>query len=236
MQVHGATEPRLLWPPGYFAILRCRLHEYNSFGHLHSLPHFKDHWRSQVFCSLLEAQSSSASTRAAQCICGIPSGSTTRRHGWRSQVSQPISYEGQSSWQATAWHLLGGTFFRDQRRKFFWLIDISNDDAMLLHLITSDDIYRKQEDTFISWSDPEAGLRLSLSFQDAEGCSRIWDMICKVQRHIRAGILDDTDAPRVMDPLEPPKWFLLQASWGIILYEVKQSSSGHLKELKSITA
>lgn len=81
------------------------------------------------------------------------------------------------------------------------VVDEEDNGTLLLHNITSDDIYRKQEgelacyafliaisffflthrfcsfylvETIISWRDPEKALELALSFQEAEGCSYIW--------------------------------------------------------------
>ena len=78
-------------------------------------------------------------------------------------------------------------------------MDEEDNDTLLLHNITPDDIYRKQEgklacypflmaisfpnttvlpiylaETIISWRDPEKALELALSFQEPEGCSFIW--------------------------------------------------------------
>ncbi|XP_024313511.1 suppressor of Mek1 isoform X1 [Brachypodium distachyon] len=96
------------------------------------------------------------------------------------------------------------------------VLDAEDDETMLLHVITRDDIYRKQEETFISWCDPDAGMQLSLSFQDTAACSQVWyvtyhqeercrcftvfkstlDMVCKVQRKQRLGPCDSgNDAP-----------------------------------------
>lgn len=76
------------------------------------------------------------------------------------------------------------------------VLDAEDDETMLLHVITPDDIYRKQEETFISWCDPDAGMQLSLSFQDTAACSQVWDMVCKVQRKQRLGPCDSgNDAP-----------------------------------------
>ncbi|OIW13738.1 hypothetical protein TanjilG_17917 [Lupinus angustifolius] len=49
-----------------------------------------------------------------------------------------------------------------------------NNETLLLHHITSDDIYRKQQDTVISWRDPEYATELALRFQDPSECSYIW--------------------------------------------------------------
>ncbi|KAE9599226.1 putative IQ motif, EF-hand binding, TIR domain, PH domain-containing protein [Lupinus albus] len=59
-----------------------------------------------------------------------------------------------------------------------------NNETLLLHHITSDDIYTKQEDTVISWRDPEYATELALRFQDPSECSYIWEHICSVQRNI----------------------------------------------------
>ncbi|XP_022955487.1 serine/threonine-protein phosphatase 4 regulatory subunit 3-like isoform X2 [Cucurbita moschata] len=65
-----------------------------------------------------------------------------------------------------------------------FVIDEEDNETLLLHRISSDDIYRKQEDTIISWRDPEYSTELALSFQEATGCSFIWDSICSVQRNL----------------------------------------------------
>jgi protein phosphatase 4 regulatory subunit 3 len=80
------------------------------------------------------------------------------------------------------------------------VLDEDDNDTLLMHNITSDDIYRKQEgeltqyhfmfalfffflqisntfsllETIISWRDREAATDLALSFQEAAGCSYIW--------------------------------------------------------------
>ena len=38
--------------------------------------------------------------------------------------------------------------------------------------------------TIIAWLDPEMAIELGLSFQEAMGCSFIWNQICNVQRSI----------------------------------------------------
>ncbi|CAL0300954.1 unnamed protein product [Lupinus luteus] len=66
-----------------------------------------------------------------------------------------------------------------------FVYDEEDNETILLHRITSDDIYRKQEDTIISWRDPEYATELALSFQEPSGCSYIWDHICNVQRNMQ---------------------------------------------------
>ncbi|XP_061975617.1 uncharacterized protein LOC133697211 isoform X1 [Populus nigra] len=71
-----------------------------------------------------------------------------------------------------------------------YVIDEEDNETLLLHRITPDDIYRKQEDTIISWRDPEFSTELALSFQETSGCSYIWDHICNVQRSLHFSTLN----------------------------------------------
>ncbi|KAG8370504.1 hypothetical protein BUALT_Bualt14G0123700 [Buddleja alternifolia] len=54
------------------------------------------------------------------------------------------------------------------------VIDEDDNETLLLHRISSDDIYRKQEDTIISWRDSDLSTEVALSFQETTGCSYIW--------------------------------------------------------------
>nr|XP_043609693.1 serine/threonine-protein phosphatase 4 regulatory subunit 3-like [Erigeron canadensis] len=63
-----------------------------------------------------------------------------------------------------------------------FVIDEEDNETLLLHHISSDDIYRKQEDTIISWRDSKYSSELALSFQETTGCTYIWDQICNAQR------------------------------------------------------
>ncbi|XP_059632786.1 uncharacterized protein LOC132275338 [Cornus florida] len=72
-----------------------------------------------------------------------------------------------------------------------FVTDEEDNETLLLHRITSDDIYRKQEDTIISWRDPEYSTDLALSFQETTGCSYIWDHICNVQRNLHFNTLNN---------------------------------------------
>lgn len=64
------------------------------------------------------------------------------------------------------------------------VIDEEDNATLLVHRISADDIYRRTEDTIISWTDPEVATDLALSFQETMGCCYIWDQICNVQRSI----------------------------------------------------
>ncbi|XP_052310778.1 uncharacterized protein LOC7485913 isoform X6 [Populus trichocarpa] len=71
-----------------------------------------------------------------------------------------------------------------------YVIDEEDNKTLLLHRITPDDIYRKQEDTIISWRDPEFSTELAISFQETVGCSYMWDHICNVQRNLQFSTLN----------------------------------------------
>ncbi|XP_027115913.1 uncharacterized protein [Coffea arabica] len=72
-----------------------------------------------------------------------------------------------------------------------FVISEEDDETLLVHRISSDDIYRKQEDTIISWRDPEHATELALSFQETTGCSYVWDNICNVQRNMHFNTLSN---------------------------------------------
>ncbi|KAH1147144.1 hypothetical protein AAZX31_15G136300 [Glycine max] len=71
-----------------------------------------------------------------------------------------------------------------------FVFDEEDNENILSHRISPDDIYRKQEDTIISWRDPEYAAELALSFQESGGCSYIWDNICNVQRSMHFNTLN----------------------------------------------
>ncbi|CAN7051467.1 unnamed protein product [Brassica oleracea var. botrytis] len=70
------------------------------------------------------------------------------------------------------------------------VVDEEDNETLLVHPINTEDIYRKQEDTIISWRDPERSTELALSFQETAGCSYVWDQICTMQRNLRFGSLN----------------------------------------------
>jgi len=65
------------------------------------------------------------------------------------------------------------------------VIDEEDNETMLIHPIPSNEIYRRQEDTIISWRDPKISTDLALSFQEPVGCSYIWDQIIGIQRDLQ---------------------------------------------------
>ncbi|MBA0753746.1 hypothetical protein Gogos_020265 [Gossypium gossypioides] len=71
-----------------------------------------------------------------------------------------------------------------------FVFDEEDNETLLSHHISPDDIYRKQEDTIISWRDSEYCTDLALSFQENTGCSYIWEHICKAQRNMHFNSLN----------------------------------------------
>ncbi|XP_019056793.1 PREDICTED: serine/threonine-protein phosphatase 4 regulatory subunit 3A-like isoform X3 [Tarenaya hassleriana] len=71
-----------------------------------------------------------------------------------------------------------------------YVIDEDDNETLLVHHIRPEDIYRKQEDTIISWKDPERSTDMALSFQETAGCSYIWDQICTMQRNMHFNSLN----------------------------------------------
>ncbi|KAL4459208.1 hypothetical protein ABPG75_014073 [Micractinium tetrahymenae] len=62
---------------------------------------------------------------------------------------------------------------------------------LLVHRISKDNAYQRQgDDTIITWTDPEIGTDIALSFQEARGCNYIWEQVLHVQESSspRAGL------------------------------------------------
>uniref|UniRef100_A0A0E0KYP8 Uncharacterized protein n=1 Tax=Oryza punctata TaxID=4537 RepID=A0A0E0KYP8_ORYPU len=106
------------------------------------------------------------------------------------------------------------------------VVDEEDSDTLLLHHITSDDIYRKQEETIISWRDPEKALELALSFQEAAGCSYIWESVCTIQRNLQFNALD------VQEAAPPAAFESLEASRNPPFHDESLSSTS--RELKKL--
>ncbi|KAF6156957.1 hypothetical protein GIB67_039718 [Kingdonia uniflora] len=72
-----------------------------------------------------------------------------------------------------------------------FVIDEEDNETLLAHRIRSDNNYRRQEETIISWRDQEHKTELALSFQEATGCSYIWEHISTMQRGMQVETLCD---------------------------------------------
>ncbi|KAK2465946.1 hypothetical protein APHAL10511_001587 [Amanita phalloides] len=60
------------------------------------------------------------------------------------------------------------------------------DDIILSTVIRAEDVYQRQQDTLIVWTELD-GVDYALSFQDSDGCAEVWNFIREVQRHINSG-------------------------------------------------
>eukprot|EP01080_Neovahlkampfia_damariscottae_P000523 gene523-8036_t len=55
------------------------------------------------------------------------------------------------------------------------------EDILLNHVISQEDIYQLQNESLIVWPDKETGIDMALSFQTSEGCQEVWDEMRLVQ-------------------------------------------------------
>ena len=62
------------------------------------------------------------------------------------------------------------------------VVDEDDPDTALLEVrVVQDDIYTRQGDTIITWTEPTTNADLALSFQETEGWGQIWQEVCKAQ-------------------------------------------------------
>ncbi|KAF0429270.1 DUF625-domain-containing protein [Gigaspora margarita] len=83
-----------------------------------------------------------------------------------------------------------------------YIIVRSEEDTAVLLLnsrIMKDHDYQKQQDTLVVWTEPN-GLDLALSFQEAEGCTEIWEFISDIK--VRMGNSNSSDT-RTSPPPDP---------------------------------
>ncbi|EGN92042.1 hypothetical protein SERLA73DRAFT_117880 [Serpula lacrymans var. lacrymans S7.3] len=78
--------------------------------------------------------------------------------------------------------------FQDETNEAFLIAraESNYNDIILSTAIRSNDVYQRQQDTLIVWTEPD-GVDYALSFQDPEGCAEVWNFILEVQRHLNAG-------------------------------------------------
>ncbi|KAF7294291.1 SMK-1 domain-containing protein [Mycena chlorophos] len=74
-------------------------------------------------------------------------------------------------------------------------------DVILSTPIRANDVYQRQQDTLIVWTEPN-GADYALSFQDPEGCLEVWNFICEVQQHMSA--VEDPQAIPSSPELDAP--------------------------------
>ncbi|XP_026436785.1 serine/threonine-protein phosphatase 4 regulatory subunit 3-like isoform X2 [Papaver somniferum] len=84
-----------------------------------------------------------------------------------------------------------------------FVIDEDDSETLLAHRIGSDENYQRQEDTIISWRDPEYSTDLALSFQEIAGCSFVWEHIRNAGKNLHFSNNSDQESPEsVTEPLE----------------------------------
>jgi protein phosphatase-4 regulatory subunit 3 len=57
-----------------------------------------------------------------------------------------------------------------------FIVVLSEEDGashLLQARVLMEDIYQRQQDTIVSWNEPETGVDYALSFQDPEGCTEL---------------------------------------------------------------
>lgn len=87
------------------------------------------------------------------------------------------------------------------------LVVISESDhrtSILIHKISKDNSYQRQgDDTIITWTDPEVGTDIALSFQEPRGCNIVWEKMQHIQEAVgpgspsfrhHSGMIDEFDA------------------------------------------
>nr|POE79901.1 uncharacterized protein CFP56_07967 [Quercus suber] len=68
--------------------------------------------------------------------------------------------------------------------------------------ITKDDGYQKQQETLIVWTESN-GVDMALSFQEAEGCSAIWEFVSDIQGRLAPLAPDDGNPDDSLDLAHP---------------------------------
>jgi len=61
-----------------------------------------------------------------------------------------------------------------------------------------EDIYQRQQETILSWNEPDTGIDYALSFQEPDGCTELWEQIRSLQ-----GRLSDEPAREWAEKLHP---------------------------------
>ena len=82
---------------------------------------------------------------------------------------------------------------------------LNTDDYILNAPVIKDDVYQRQHDTLVVWTDLE-GYDMALSFQELEGCNEVWDFITEVQHHfaLSRGFDFEKELQEPLPPFELP--------------------------------
>ncbi|EKX54069.1 hypothetical protein GUITHDRAFT_55103, partial [Guillardia theta CCMP2712] len=64
---------------------------------------------------------------------------------------------------------------------------------LLMTKIFEEDVFQRQGDTIVTWTNPETREDVALSFQEADGAKEIWNIICQVQSRLRKNSSEECD-------------------------------------------
>ncbi|KAI0940290.1 hypothetical protein AcV5_001437 [Taiwanofungus camphoratus] len=73
--------------------------------------------------------------------------------------------------------------FQDNEALLVARAEVDFNHVILSTTIRSSDVYQRQQDTLIVWTEPD-GVDYALSFQDPDDCAEVWRFIEEVQRHM----------------------------------------------------
>lgn len=73
---------------------------------------------------------------------------------------------------------------REDREHYVLVVseNLESDDLLLKARVVKDDVYQRQQDTLVVWTEPD-GTDMALSFQEADGCHEVWEFLTEVQKH-----------------------------------------------------
>ncbi|XP_010440525.2 PREDICTED: serine/threonine-protein phosphatase 4 regulatory subunit 3 [Camelina sativa] len=82
------------------------------------------------------------------------------------------------------------------------VIDEDDNATLLEHRISTENLYKQQDDTIISWSDQELSAELALSFLETAGCTYVWNLISSMQQVLHFNALNGETFDNVISELE----------------------------------
>ena len=80
---------------------------------------------------------------------------------------------------------------------------LETDDYLLHAPVIKEDVYQRQHDTLMVWTDLE-GQDMALSFQELEGCHEIWGFVTEVQQHFAISQGLDFEKQEPLPPFDLP--------------------------------
>ncbi|EOA13022.1 hypothetical protein CARUB_v10026018mg [Capsella rubella] len=83
-----------------------------------------------------------------------------------------------------------------------YVIDEDDNATLLVHHISTENIYTQQEDSIISWSEPEGSAELALSFQETAGCTYVWNQIFSMKQVLHFNSLNGETFDNVISELK----------------------------------